>query len=67
MAYDNKNKGALFSVKEKKSDTHADYNGQINIDGKDYYLNGWKKKSKEGVTYLSLSVKPKQSQQSDDF
>ena len=31
----------------------------INVDGKDYYINAWKKESKKGVPFYSLSVKEK--------
>ena len=59
MPYDNSNRGALFRVEEKKDPKHADYSGNINADGKDYWLSGWIKTSKEGKKYMSLSVKPK--------
>lgn len=60
MAYDNKNSGALFeNTRKREGKNDPDRAGQINIDGKDYWLSGWLKKDKEGKTYLSLSVKPK--------
>ena len=39
--YDNTNRGSLFKNDRKELDNHPDYNGSINIDGKDYWLNGW--------------------------
>jgi uncharacterized protein (DUF736 family) len=57
--YDNTNKGALFQAKEKKTDKHPDYDGSINVGGHDYWVSGWKKVSKNGNTFLSLSVKRK--------
>lgn len=59
MAYDNTNRGTLSWNEKKESDTHADYNGQINVEGTDYWLNGWIKDGKEGKKFLSLSIKPK--------
>ena len=59
MTYDNTNKGALFQSKNKKTENHPDYDGSINIDGKDYWLAGWRKTSKNGAQFLSLSIKPK--------
>ena len=59
MPYDNTNRGALFRVEDKKDEKHADYSGNINVDGTEYWLSGWIKTSKEGKKYLSLSVKPK--------
>lgn len=65
MAYD-ENKGALFFAKEKKDPKHADFTGTVNIDGREYYLNGWKNKSKKGEKYIGLSVKPKDPKPRDD-
>ena len=60
MEYDNTNRGSLFKNDRKELDNHPDYNGSINIDGKDYWLNGWIKESKkDGKKFFSLSVKPK--------
>lgn len=58
--YDNSNSGALFQAREKKTEKHPDYDGTLNIDGKEYWLSGWKRTSAKGTTFLSLSVKPKQ-------
>lgn len=61
MAYDNTNSGALFKNTKKEKDTHPDYNGSINVDGVDYWLNAWLKTSaKTGDKFMSLSVKPKE-------
>jgi uncharacterized protein (DUF736 family) len=59
--YSNENTGALFRIdpKEKQSDRHPDYNGSVNVGGVEYWLSGWKKVSKKGDTFLSLSIKPK--------
>ena len=59
MAYDNTNSGALFKNADKQSDNHPDYRGQINVDGKEFWLSAWLKTSKKGEKYMSLSVKPK--------
>ena len=61
--YDNTNRGALYKNDRKEQETHADYNGKINIEGVEYWLNAWIKESKEdGRKFFSLSVKPKQQQ-----
>lgn len=63
MAFEQKpNMGALFKNDNKVDDTHSDYNGSINVDGVDYWLNAWLKKSASGKTYMSLSVKPKRQE-----
>jgi hypothetical protein len=56
------NTGSLFKNRDKSSDTDRDYSGSLNLDGREFWLNGWIKKSKAGASYLSLSVKPKVEQ-----
>ena len=56
MEYDNNNKGVLFVNKGKKSEKHPDYDGKINVEGKDWAIAGWKRTSKSGATFLSLKV-----------
>ena len=65
MNNENLNSGALFKNNDKiekanEADTSkwADYQGKINIEGKDFYISAWMNKSKSGVKYLGLSVKP---------
>jgi uncharacterized protein (DUF736 family) len=55
-AYDNTNRGSLFINDRKEKDTQPDYTGTINVDGRDLRLSGWKRESKQGKKYLSLSV-----------
>jgi hypothetical protein len=57
--YDNTNRGALFKNTRKENEKHSDYNGSINVDGHDYWLNAWLQTSKDGKTFMSLSVKRK--------
>lgn len=60
QTYDNTNRGSLFVNDRKETDKHPDFSGSINVDGKDYWLNGWKKTSnKSGNEFFSLSVKEK--------
>jgi uncharacterized protein (DUF736 family) len=58
--YDNTNSGALFKNNEKATDKHPDYRGTINVEGTEYWLSAWIKKSKAGTMYMSLSVKVKE-------
>ena len=59
--YDNTNRGSLFKNTKKEEDRHPDYNGSINVEGTEYWLNAWIKESKkDGTKFFSLSVKEKQ-------
>jgi hypothetical protein len=57
--FDDTNHGALFKNTEKENPKHADYRGEINVNGEQFWLNAWLKTSKKGTKFLSLSVKPK--------
>ena len=39
--YDNTNRGAIWANQNRTKDTHPTHTGNINIDGVDYWLNGW--------------------------
>jgi len=56
MTYDNTNSGVLFK-NEKQTEKQPDYRGKVDIDGTEYKLAGWVRKSKtNGETFLSLKV-----------
>lgn len=59
MEYDNTNRGVLFRNENKKSEKHPDMGGNLNVEGVEYYIDGWTKTSKNGKKFLSLSIKPK--------
>jgi len=61
--YDNTNRGALFVNDKKESDQHPDWQGKIDVEGVEYWISAWKKKSKGGDPYMSLSIKPKEQRQ----
>lgn len=56
MAFDKTNTGALFIKKERKSDKQPNFQGTINVNGKDYDIAGWTRQSKTGDKYISLKV-----------
>jgi len=58
--YDNTDRGALFKNDRKEKDTHPDLGGTLNVGGDEYYINAWKKESKAGAGFYSLSVKLKE-------
>jgi uncharacterized protein (DUF736 family) len=49
------NGGAIFK-NEKKTDTHPDYKGTINVDGQDKEIALWVKQSAKGTTYFSVKI-----------
>jgi hypothetical protein len=64
-----KDSGRLMAAQSKRSEKSPDYWGEIAIDVKDttkvqktedgyfvFKINGWKRKTKTGTTYLSLAV-----------
>jgi len=57
--YDNTNRGVLFQNYKKESDKHPDYKGELNVDGVEFQIAGWKKTSKNGNTFLSISINKK--------
>ncbi len=68
MAYDNNMTGMLARNERKTQPNHPDYSGQVEIDGKQYWLSGWIKEGKAGGKlagkyFFSLAVKPKEAQQ----
>lgn len=71
MAYEKKHgDGVLFKARNKKTDKHPDYTGDIHLDGLDYWLSAWVKTSKAGEQYLSVSLgqekKPRGNQGGSD-
>jgi uncharacterized protein (DUF736 family) len=65
MEYDNTNSGTLFPAEDKKTEKSPDFTGKLNVEGKEYRISGWKKTSKAGKKFLSLSVSEPQSQGSN--
>ena len=60
--YDNTNRGSIFKNDRKEQDSHPDMKGSINVNGTDYWISAWKKTSKEGKNFLSLSVREKDTE-----
>jgi len=60
MNYDKTNKGIVSKNERKEKDTHPDIKGSINVDGVEYWLDGWMKEKNDGSgKFYSLSVKRK--------
>lgn len=54
--FDNTNRGVLFINDQQGNDKRPNYRGSLNVAGVEYNISGWKKVSKKGTTFLSLSV-----------
>jgi len=64
--YDNTNRGILSRNDRKTEDKHPDHKGTINVDGVEYWIDGWIKERKDGSgRFFSLSVKPKDAPRSE--
>ena len=61
--FDSTNRGVIF-VNDKKAEgsKQPDRTGSINIEGVEYFLDGWLKTSQAGAKFMSLSVKRKDVQ-----
>ena len=66
--YDNNNRGAIWGNDKKVKDTQPDFTGSILVDGKDYFVNGWKRKAgaspQSPALSLAVTLKDQQPQQS---
>lgn len=62
--YDNTNRGAIWQNKDKQQDNHPDFKGELDVDGRKYWVSAWKRK--DGASpkspALSFSIKPKDDQ-----
>jgi len=61
--YDNTNKGAIFKNDRKQNERQPDYNGTINVEGKEYYISCWIKESQSGKKFFSTSLTAKEQVQ----
>jgi len=60
--YDNTNTGIIAKNNRKEKDSHPDITGSINVEGTEFFLNGWLKERKDGSgKFYSLTVKRKEA------
>lgn len=61
--FDNTNRGVLFKNDRKEDgDKKPSYTGSLNVDGIEFFLDAWVKKSAAGPSFMSVSVKRKDKQ-----
>ena len=58
----NPNSGSLFKNDRKEKENHPDYKGSALVDGREYWVAAWIKKSKAGKTFMSMSYQLKDEQ-----
>ena len=60
--YDNTNSGVLFANQYKEEgDSRPDFIGNVDVEGKEFRLAGWKNVSSKGKRYIAVKVEePKQ-------
>lgn len=63
MSYDDTNRGALFKNDKGGNDKRPDYRGPLNVNGEEYEMAAWIRKSEKGMTFMSISLQPKQERQ----
>ena len=56
MEYKNENRGVLFRNEKRTNEKAPEYEGRIDINGKEYRLAAWIKESKAGKKFFSLAV-----------
>lgn len=59
--YDNTNRGAIWANKDKEGAKDPDFKGSLNVDGREFWVAAWKRKSDASPKSpaLSFSIKPK--------
>lgn len=62
---DNTNRGAIWKNEKKEKETHPDFTGSLNVDGVEYWLNGWRRREDAGPKSpaMTFTVRPKDAQQ----
>lgn len=55
------NTGSLWKNEDRKSENHPTGKGSALIDGVEYWIAAWTKKTKQGETYHSLSFTKKEA------
>lgn len=61
--YNNTNRGVMFvNDRKQEGDRKPDRTGTLNVEGVEYFVDGWIKQSQNGNSFLSLSLKRKDKQ-----
>ena len=66
--YDNTNRGSIWGNKRKTTDAHPDFTGTLNVEGREYFFDAWKRKpgAAENAPSLTFKIKLKDQQPSPE-
>jgi hypothetical protein len=59
--YDNTNRGSVWKNEKKETEKHPDFTGSVNVEGKEYWVSGWKRRPDQSdkAPALSFSLRAK--------
>jgi len=62
--FDPTNRGSIWKNERKTKDTHPDFTGTLNVEGREYFFDAWKRKdgAPAKAPSLTFKVKPKDAQ-----
>ena len=65
MNYDETNRGAIWKNDNKEKETHPDFKGSVNVDGREYWVAAWRRAdgASPSSPALKFSIQPKEDQQ----
>lgn len=63
QSYDNELRGVLFRNDKKEDEKHPDYRGQCQVEGIEYWVDGWiNAAKKDGRKFMALRLRAKDQQ-----
>jgi hypothetical protein len=60
--FDNSNRGSIWKNTKKETDKHPDFTGNLNVDGKEFWVSAWRRKedAPAKAPALTFSIKAKE-------
>ena len=58
MKYDNTNRVVIFKNNKKEKESHPDYTGTVNVEGKEYTISLWVTDGKSGKFFSGSIAEP---------
>lgn len=62
--YDNTNRGQIWKNDDRKTETHPQFKGTVNVEGVEYWVSAWSRKpdANPKAPALSFSIKKKEDE-----